>query len=99
MAQAEGWFRFFVERHIHLEVARRAEADLEAEAVKRLAGDLQIAPSTLNKYLHAAGRDDLVGKDYKRAPVHANRGCGPAQNPPPENEGEYLNNGENGGAA
>lgn len=45
---------------------------LEAGGVKsRLAGDLGVAPSTLNKYLHAAGRSDLVGKDYKRAPVHA----------------------------
>jgi DNA invertase Pin-like site-specific DNA recombinase len=70
---------------------------LEEGGVKsRLAGDLRISPSTLNKYLHAAGRDDLVRKDYKRAPVHAKR---PAQNPPPENEGEYLNNGENEGAA
>jgi hypothetical protein len=47
---------------------------LEAVGVKsRLAGDLRIAPSTLNKYLHAAGRDDLVWRDYKRALVHAKR--------------------------
>jgi DNA invertase Pin-like site-specific DNA recombinase len=65
---------------------------LEAGGVKsRLAGDLRVSQGTINKYLHAAGRDDLVGKDYKRAPVHAKR---PAQNPPPENPGEYLNKGE-----
>jgi hypothetical protein len=52
---------------------------LEAGGVKsRLAGDMRIAHSTLNKYLHTAGRDDLVGMDYKRAPVHAKRGSGPA---------------------
>jgi len=69
---------------------------LEAGGVKsRLAGDLGIAQSTLNKYLHAAGRSDLVGKDYKRAPVHARRTRRPAQTLPPGNSEEYINNGEN----
>lgn len=73
-------------------VLGRPRADLDIDAVilvleaggvkSRLAGDLRVAQSTLNKYLHAAGRADLVGKDYKRAPIVANR---PAQNLPPEN--------------
>jgi hypothetical protein len=62
--------------------------DLEAGGVKsRLAGDLRIAPWTLNKYLHTAGRDELIGKDYKRAPVHAKGKNRPAQNPPPKTRG------------
>jgi len=70
---------------------------LEAGGVKsRLAGDLRISQSVINKYLHAAGRHDLVGKDYKRAPVHAKR---PAQNLPLENKGEYIKNEQFEGAA
>ena len=70
---------------------------LEAGGNKgRLAGDLGVAQSTLNKYLHAAGRSDLVAPDLKRKPVHARR---PAQNPPLQNEGELKNSGRKAEAA
>ncbi|MDW5562588.1 MAG: recombinase family protein [Methanomassiliicoccus sp.] len=63
---------------------------LEAGGVKsRLAGDLRVSQGTINKYLHDAGRDDLVGKDYKRAPILSKR---PAKNLPLENEEEYIKN-------
>jgi DNA invertase Pin-like site-specific DNA recombinase len=79
----------------------RAEFDISAAVAvleaggnkRRLAGDMRIAQSTLNKRLHEIGRSDLVSPDLKRKPVHARRG---AENPPPENEREYISDRANG---